>query len=435
MSMQTIWNWYSRESVQKALLEVAQNREVVSVFRDGSFGKRPDMLQYPADIIQAIAEGTVAFHGSLERWSQPMKLDVGMTKQDLDSLRIGWDILLDPDVPDFEIAKITTKQIIEAFKDHGIKNYSVKFTGGKGFHIGISFESLPEKINFQSTNLLYPELLQKIICYIKWYIRDQLKDELLSLDTPVNLSQRIGKNLTEITSEDGIEPFKIISMDIFSSRHLFRLPYSLHESSLLVSLPINPKYIDKFEKEDARPEKAKVEEKFLVPKATGDAEALVIETLDWAEKYFVEVKEELPKPKTFVRVREIPEPYFPPCIKKILEGLSDGRKRATFILTNFLRNMGWSGEKIEKRLYEWNEKNYPSLRSNFLRGQLRWHFRQTRNLLPPRCDNETFYKAIGVCIPDAICKGGTEEITIKNPINYPFRKLKGTNKLKIRKKL
>ena len=33
-----VWNWYSRESVQKAILEVAKNREVVSVFKEGNFG-------------------------------------------------------------------------------------------------------------------------------------------------------------------------------------------------------------------------------------------------------------------------------------------------------------------------------------------------------------------------------------------------------------
>lgn len=431
MNFQRVWNYYSRESVQNALIEVSQNREVVSVFKDGSFGKRPDVIQYPADIVQAIAEGTVSFHGSIERWSQPMKLDVGMTKQDLDNLRIGWDILFDPDTKDFEIAKIATKQIIEALKDHGVKEYFVKYTGGKGFHVSIPFESLPEKVNLQPCSLLYPDLLQKIIEYIKWYIRDNLKDELISLDTPNNLSQRTGKPLKEIVDEEGIDPFKIVSMDVFGSRHLFRLPYSLHESSLLVSLPIKPEKIDKFEKEQAMPEKVKIEEKFLIPKLKlHDAEGLVVEALDWASKHMVEIREELPKVQTFRKVKYIPEEYFPPCIKKILKGLSDGRKRSVFILVNFLRNMGWDAEKIEKRLIEWNEKNYPSLRANYLRSQLRWHFRQDRNLLPPNCDNQTFYFDMNVCDPDEICKGGTEQITIKNPVNYSFRKMKPLKRIR-----
>lgn len=425
-----VWNWYSREVVQKAIVEIAKNREVTCVFKDSSFGKRPDVIQYPSDILQAVAQGAVAFHGSVERWSQPMKLDVSMTRQDLDNLRIGWDIFIDPDVNDFEIAKITTIQIIEALKDHGVSSYSVKFSGGKGFHIAIPFESLPEKVNFQPTSKQYPEILHKVIEYLKWYIKDLLKEEILSLDTPVNISQRIGKSLKDITSEEGIDPFKIISMDLFSSRHLFRLPYSLHEKTMLVSLPIKPENIKKFEKEQALPEKVKVEEKFLVPKTKlHDAEALVIEALDWAARYKTEEKEEIPSPKKLTKVKFVQEQFFPPCITQILKGLADGRKRAVFILVNFLRNMGWDLEKIEKRLNEWNEKNYPPLRANYLRTQLRWHFRQDRNLLPPNCDNINFYQDMKVCDPDSICRAGTEKIMIKNPVNYPFKKIKQAKKL------
>lgn len=415
----TIWNWYSRESVQKAILEVAKNREVVSVHKDSTFGRRPDIIQYPRDIVQAIANGTIAFHGSVERWHQPMKLDVGMLKQDLDNLRSGFDIVIDPDVPDFEIAKITVKQIIEALKDHGVKNYSLKSTGGKGFHIGIPSESLPEKINLQQTSMQYPDIPQKIIEYIKFYVNNQLKIEMLAIANPREISQRINKPLNNITNANGLEPFKVVSMDVFGSRHLFRLPYSLHEKTLLVSLPIKPENIDKFQKEHALPEKVKVEEKFLIPKVKmHDAEALVVEALDWAAKHKTEIKEELPKTGKARVMREIPEQHFPPCVLLINKGLADGRKRSLFILINFLRNMGWDLEKIEKKLVEWNEKNYPPLRANYLRTQLRWHIRQDRNLLPPNCDNENFYKAIGVCKPDEHCKN------LKNPVNYPFRVIK-----------
>jgi hypothetical protein len=421
---QTVYNWYSKESVQKALIEVGKNREVVSVFKDGSFGKRPDVIQYPGDIMQSVAEGAVSFHGSVEQWSNPMQLDVGMNRNDLDKLRTGWSIILDPDVKDFEIGKIAARQMIEALKDHGIKNYSVKFTGGKGFHIGISAESLPEKINFKPTTSQYPELQQTIIEYIKWYTQEQLKEKLIELDTPINLAQRVGKTLNDITGEHGIDPFKIISLDIFGSRHLFRLPYSLHESSLLVSLPIKPENIGKFEKDMAKPEKIKVGEKFLDKKfSMHDADGLIVEALDWAVKYKGEVKEEIAKVRIGTRIKYIPEQQFPPCVSSILKGVADGKKRSVFVLVNFLRNMGWDLEKIEKRLVEWNEKNYPSLRSNYLRGQLRWHFRQGRNLLPPNCDNEMFYRNIGVCNPDNFCKTG-DKITLKNPVNYPFRKMR-----------
>jgi len=421
MDFQKIWNYYSRESVQRALLEIAQNREVVQVFEEGTFGKRPDLIQYPSDIVQGIAQGAVSFHGSLERWSQPMKLEVSLSKAEFDSLRVGWDILIDPDVSDFEIAKITTLQIIEALKDHGLHNFSLKYSGGKGFHVGIPFESLPEKINFQATRFLFPELLQKVIEYTKWYVKENLKDELLRFDSPVNIAQRVGKKLAEITSPDGLEPFRVVSMDVFSHRHLFRLPYSLHEKSLLVSTPVDKKDLEGFEKSDAQPEKIKVEEKFLIPRVkVRDAEGLVIEAMDWASKNQVDIKEKPPFKVRFAKTSPIPEQFFPPCIQRILTGIPDGRKRSVFIMINFLKNVGWDAEKIEKRIMEWNEKNNPPLRANYLRSQLRWHFRQDKNLLPPNCENQNFYRAMGI---DVDCLKLHEE-GIKNPVNFAFRKMK-----------
>ncbi len=424
MDFKKVWSWYSREKVQKALLEISKNREVVCVYPDLSFGKRPDMILHNADILQTVANGAVAFHGSVERWSQPMKLSVGMRKEELDELRIGWDLIFDPDVKDFEIGKIVTIKIVEALEDHGIKSISVKYTGGKGFHIGVPFESLPKKVNFVETSKLYPELFRIIIEYIKDYIEDELREEILKYGDPLGIAQKVGKQVSEIVNENGmIDPFKIISLDIFGSRHLFRLPYSLNEKTGLVSLPIKPTEVEKFKKEWADPEKAEVKEKFLKVVKENDAEGLVIEALDWysrnKEKLEKRVSKEF-KGKTRIRVRKISEEYFPPCIKNILNGLVDGRKRSVFVLVTFLKNMGWSNEEIEKKIYEWNNRNKPPLRESFLRTQLRWHFRQERNLLPPNCENPTFYKDYGVCKPDEICLSGNP---IKNPINYPFKLL------------
>lgn len=422
IDFQKVWNYYSRESIIKAIAEVAKDREVVSVFRDGRFGKRPDVIQYPQDVLQAVANGTVAFHGSVERWQQPMKLDVGMTKADLDKLRSGWDVFIDIDVDNFDIAKIAARKILDALKDHGVSSYNIKFTGGSSFHIGIPFESLPEKINMVSTSQLYPELMQKIIEYLKWYIREQLKEELQNFGSTQEISQKIGKKVEEFTTQEGIDPFKIISMDIFSSRHLFRLPYSIHESSGLISLPIKPLNIEKFDKTQALPEKIKVEEKFLALRVhTKDAEALVVEASDWATKHMVEKQTEIPRLQIKTKMRFISEEYFPPCVQMILQGMKDGRKRSVFVLINFLRNMGWDSERIERKLTEWNEKNQPPLRTAYLRAQLRWHFRQDRNLLPPNCDNENFYKACGLF---DFCSQTVDHKLVKNPVNYPFRVLK-----------
>jgi DNA primase large subunit len=421
INFQTVWNYYSRESITKAIAEVSKDREVVSVFRDGRFGKRPDVIQYPQDVLQAVANGTVAFHGSVERWQQPMKLDVGMSKPDLDKLRTGWDVLIDIDVDSFDIAKIAARRILDALKDHGVMSYMIKFTGGSSFHIAIPFESMPENINMVQTSQLYPELMQKVIEYLKWYIKDQLKEELLAFSQQ-EISQKIGKPIEHFATQEGIDPFKIISMDVFGSRHLFRLPYSLHESSSLISLPIKPSNLEKFEKVLAQPEKVKVDEKFLALRIhTKDAEALVVEASDWASKHMAEKEVQLPRMQMKIKMRVFQEEYFPPCIKTILAGMKDGRKRSAFVLINFLRNMGWDSERIERRIIEWNEKNEPPLRTAYLRAQLRWHFRQDRNLLPPNCENENFYKVLGLY---DLCSHTVDHTRVKNPVNYPFRVLK-----------
>jgi len=420
-----VWEYYSRKDVQKALIEAAKNREVVGVFSNGNFGNRPNTLLYPADIMEMVKQGVVSFHGSVERWSNPMALEAGLIKEEMDKLRIGWDLIIDPDCPDFEISKLATKLIVKALEDHGIKSYSIKLTGGKSFHIGLPFESFPEKVNFQETRLLYPDLPRKIIEYLKYYVKEELKEELLGLDNPVAIAKRVGKSIEEVVDKDGLDPFKVVQIDslVISPRHLFRLPYSLHEKSLLVSLPIKKSQLDKIEKDAARPENVKVELEFLKRDLKfKEAGSLLIEALDWAEKFKIE-PEKIKYVRKRRRIREIPKSLFPPCILKILNGLSDGRKRSVFILINFLRNMGWEWEKIEKEINEWNERNKPPLPSRYIRTQLRWHARQERNLLPPNCDNKNFYVDFGVCLPDNICKSNGL-ITIKNPINYPFRKMK-----------
>ena len=422
----TVWRYYSREDVQQALLEVAKNREVVGVYANGNFDKRPNVLIYPEDIIQMVKKGVVSFHGSVERWSNPMALESGMLKQEMDKLRIGWDLIIDPDCPDFEIAKLTVKIIIQALEDHGIKNYSLKYTGGKSFHVGLPFESFPTKVNNKKTETLYPELPKSIIEYLKDYVREQLKEELLTLDTALAIAERVGKPITDITDENGLDPFKVVQIDsmIASPRHMFRLPYALHEKSLLVSVPIEVSQLDKLKKGYGNPLRVKVKTKFLTYKPElKEARSLVIEALDWTERHRVE-EERVPYTTPRRRIRTVPKKYFPPCILKILQGLSDGRKRSVFILINFLRNMGWDWDKVEEELREWNTRNKPPLPNNYVKGQLRWHRRQKKNLLPPNCDNENFYVSIGVCRPDAVCKAETDEITIKNPVNYPFRKMK-----------
>ena len=72
-------------------------------------------------------------------------------------------------------------------------------------------------------------------------------------------------------------------------------------------------------------------------------------------------------------------------------------------------------------IWDWNDKNPDPLRERYIEYQLQWHkerYNKGLKYLPPNCSNDTYYKDMGVCNPDEICK------LIKNPISYPLKKLK-----------
>src|SRR3989338_1047870 len=82
----------------------------------------------------------------------------------------------------------------------------------------------------------------------------------------------------------------------------------------------------------------------------------------------------------------------------------------------------WSWEEVNEKLNEWNSRNRPPLPKTILQSQLRWS--QNNAMNPANCDSGMFYVDIGICRPDNTCKGGTDKITVKNPINYPFRRMR-----------
>jgi len=383
MGSSDIWMYYSRKDVQDALIEISKNREIVGVYDSGSFDKRPNTISYSNDILEMLKKGVVSFHGSVERWLNPMSLESGMSPQQLSGLRIGWDLIIDPDCPDFELSKITVRVICEALEDHGLRNYSIKFTGGKGFHIGIPFEIFPKKINDMEIERLYPDAARAVIDYLRDYVKEELREKFLELDNPLKLAERVGKNIDDCIDEEGLDPLKIVEIDrmVASPRHMFRLPYSLHEKTLLVSLPLNINQLEEFRREDASPSRVEVKEKFLAGNfGIREATSLLVEALDWSRKIGVEEREEYQGPRR--RWKEVPKKYFPPCILKMLGGLGDGRKRSLFVLVTFLQNMGWPWEKIEKEIEEWNERNEKPLPKNYIKTQLKWHKRQQNTLLP-----------------------------------------------------
>ena len=320
--------------------------------------------------------------------------------------------------------------VIKALKFNDVKAISCKFSGNKGFHIGVPFEAFPERIGNQETKNLFPDAARRIAFYIKELIKKPLGEKIMHYEKNnfSNIIEKTKENTNKITYYEknkfgdniaklNAEPFLNIDTILISSRHLFRMPYSLHEKSGLASVPLNPAEVLDFEKEYANPKNVKVSEfRFLDREkvAKGDARKLLMQAFDFSAKREEEMNAET---KRDYEIKDaMPENFFPPCIKLISRGLADGRKRALFILINFLTSLGWGYDDIEKYLHEWNKKNAEPLRENYLVGQLRYHKSQKKKILPANCNNLMYYVNIGVCRPDNLCS------KIKNPVSYSIRK-------------
>jgi hypothetical protein len=428
---------YKRKEVQEEIVYNAKNREIAVRYGD-HFGKRPDILSYPYDILELARQGATSIHASEELWKNPSSLSPGMRRKDLDALRQGWDLLLDIDCHILEYSKIASDLIVKALKYYNINSISVKFSGNKGFHIGVPFEAFPKKVGNKEVRLLFPEAPKAIASYIRDMIKEKLAEDIMKLEKNDfnSIVEKTGKKAKEITEYKqtkagkvavlNVEPFLNIDTLLISSRHLFRMPYSFHEKSGLVSVPINPDKIMEFDKSHADYKELVVEKRhrFLDKEnvRAGEAKNLLIQALDFGVK--IKRKEVKERKEFEIPTIALPERYFPPCIKKISQGLEDGRKRSVFILINFLSSVGWSHDEIKKMLYEWNKKNKEPLKEVYILGQLKHHKQQKKKILPPNCDNPVYYKDIRVCLPDNLCKN------MKNPVNYALRKTRFLRKEK-----
>lgn len=402
MEEKEIKDYYSQEDLVERILEVSKYREVVPTYPE-SYGKRPDAVNFPGDFNHFIDQGAIAFHGSVEIWRNPLLID---SVDNLDNLRTSWDLVIDIDCDEnFDYSRKAALLLLEALREHGVKP-GVKFSGNRGFHVGVSREAFPEKVKGKEISLWYPELPQYIVQYLKEYIKKDLRREI------------------------GKKPYSNLDVESnWGDRHLFRLPYSLNEKSWLVSLPLSPEEVEGFEKRDAEPEKVEVEERFL-KKQEGKSKDILAQALDYGARQKKKRKKRKKKSRKNYKTPEkaLPREVFPPCIQHILNGLEDGRKRSLFILLNFLKNTGYDWDSIENMVWDWNSRNKEELRENYIESQLNWHKNQEEAIAPPNCDADGYYLDIPVkepekpedkiCDPDNLCK------KISNPLSYAFRKLK-----------
>jgi len=428
---------YKRRDVQEEIVAAAKNREIAIKFGD-KFSQRPDTLNNPTDIIELAKQKATSFHASEELWKNPLQLNTDMRKHETDSLRLGWDLVLDIDCSFFEYSRIAADLVIKALKFYDINSVSCKFSGNKGFHIGVPFEAFPETIKNVRTSTMFPDAPRRIAFYIKEMIKKPLGKRIMEFEDNnfSNIIEKTKENPNKIRYYEkddfgnkiaalNAEPFLNIDTILISSRHLFRMPYSLHEKSGLASVPIDPEKVLEFEKALANPEAIKVSKFRFLDKddvVKNEASGLLTQAIDFTMARGDEVK--LEAKKDYEIKSALPDEFFPPCIRLISRGLTDGRKRALFVIINFLTSVGWGYDEIEKYLKEWNKKNTEPVRENYLTAQLRYHKAQKKKILPANCNNVMYYVDIGVCRPDNLCS------KIKNPVSYAQRKALFYNKEK-----
>lgn len=425
--------YYNRNDVAKYIANYAKNREIVAKYYD-QFGKRPDSIEYVNDVKVLVEKNATSFHCSVELWKDITQLKEA-NEEKLNELRIGWDLLIDIDCNFLDYSKETAKLIIKALEHYGIKNYGIKFSGNKGFHIVISHKAFPQYIRFKSKEMLvkdfFPQGTRIIASYLADFIEDDLRKTILSLNSIEEISKATNKPINSLLINNKFNPYSIISIDsmIMSTRHLYRMPYSLHEKTGLVSVVINKAQLNSFNLAIAKPS-AIIIKPFLKNPNPEEAKELLRDALDWQskEKIFIgeigkekveEIEYEIKKIKK-IYIKNLEHAYCG-CIKKILEGIKhDGRKRALFVLITYLRTLGMEFNKIENIVYEWNKKNYKELKENYIKNQLNWFKKQTKTILPPNHDSNLYYADIGILTEE--CK------KFKNPLSYTAEVLKKKNK-------
>jgi len=431
LSKSTILLHYKRKEIQEEMVLHSKDKEIVGSYQGEGYAKRPDVLKYSGDVLELAKQGITSFHASEELWSNPLQLDPLLKKQEIEKLRIGWDLVIDIDCPYWDYSKLITDLVVKALKHHNIEAVSCKFSGNKGFHIGVPFEAFPKKIAGEDVSKRFPEDIREIALYLKSMIKNVFLKKVFEMEKgDVNkIAENLKKEVKNIVSGKRLDAEKMIDIDtiLISSRHLYRMPYSLHEKSGLASIPIDPDKIMEFKKEQAMPEKVVVNPRFRfldrIDVKPNQAKELFDKAV--AERVNRESRMEFQKKEikeVDIPTEAVPEQFFPPCIHNILKGIQDGKKRSLFILTNFLVSVGWNYDKIEELLKKWNKKNEEPLREVLLVGQIRYHKQQKKKILPPNCQNQMYYKDFGVCKPDSLCE------RIKNPVNYARRKTYYLNK-------
>lgn len=494
--------YYSNPKIQEAMIKFSQNREISPRYFEG-FGKRPDVLQYPSDVMGLVQKGATSFHCSEEIWNDVLKLNSEMNREQMDSLRKGWDLLIDIDSPYLDVSKEAAKLVVDCLESYGIKNYGIKFSGNKGMHIIVSGKAFPREYSGKMMANAFPEWPRAITEFIFNKIKPEFRKRVGKIMSFSNIEKEMKNDVIRINckrcsniASSGIlirlkcpvcgldierrdikltnrrlrclnkdcagvlenvgsvnyyycekctdfendklhlssnkypemfeeirgelaEEHAELDLVLVSPRHLFRMPYSLHEKTSLASIVLRKEELDKFTPRDAAPLKVKVVDYFPINEE-GEGQKLLAAALDWKKTFEIEEEKNLKEKYSNngydkIDLSGVTEDMFPAPIRKLLKGLKEGKKRGLFILITFLRAINYPPEQINSRIREWNKLNEPPLREGYIKSQISWHMKQKKKILPPNYNNDSFYKDLGIL---------DKKQDAKNPIVDVMRALK-----------
>jgi hypothetical protein len=401
-----VFDHYNRKEILSIMVDASKHKEVVGSFGGTGYAKRPDVIEYPSDILEQVKRGITSFHASEELWSNPLHIGTQLSKKELQSLRTGWDLLLDIDCKEWRYSQIASAILYDAICFFGIQNVGCKFSGNHGFHFIIPYESFPSAINAKPTAELFPEIPKAIALFLTDKCNKKVSEALLAIDTIEQIAIKSQKKVEEITHPQfGVNGFAVVGIDtvLLTSRHLYRQVYSINEKSGLISLPINPAKILHFQRDLAKIENKIISKYTFLDRnksTKNEAEMLVTLALDAQTR----IKDEQDKQKfaqestktyTVEFTEKIPEQFFPPIIQKLFGPLQDGKKRALFILLCFLRCANYTDQEITQKIIEWNKQHPEPLRDTIVQGQLRAFFANPQKIPPPNYQNGAYVDILG----------------------------------------
>jgi hypothetical protein len=192
-------------------------------------------------------------YASVESFRDPLSL----ATEKPDSLRTGWDFVLDIDSSQgIGQAKRCVKVILRLLSDYDLQSVRVKFSGRRGFHIIVGDQAFDCFRTREEFLRAYPVVPLQVAKFIIAALRPR---------------DRVGVE---------------VDTAIYTPRRLIRAAYSLHHKTGLASLPVATDAVDQCKAEDMKPtDGIEVDWNWLATKAKPmEASALLDYVVKWLER-------------------------------------------------------------------------------------------------------------------------------------------------------